>query len=231
MKAPAALLFLLFLALTGCSEEEQEISIEESNSEGAGRSAGDFISFTQSVGKLGENGITVAIAGRGTLRGDRDYPLYLTGAGIRRKKVLIVTVPVYVLASYASDQGVKTSDGIFRSQAKALRLTLLRDVSADQLRDSFKEAMKVNGVAVENDSFWSQLFARLDSDVSAGEIITFASVTDDEGMDHLIVAGRKTLTAKGVGLGNQFWRMWLGIPVDDGVAELKRSLVSGRLYP
>lgn len=224
----ASILFCLCV-LVGCSDEEPEVSIEEESPSTASRSAGDFISFSGSVGTLKEGDITVPIAGRATLRGrDKDYPLFLTGAGIRKKKVLIVTASVYAAASYVSSQGVSTVDGVFRSQSKVLKLTMLRDVSADQLRDAFTESMKVNGVDVQKDPFWSQLFARLDQDIAAGQTVTFAAVTDEQGMDHLIITGPKTVTAKGVGLVSQFWRMWFGRPADDGIAELRPALLSYR---
>lgn len=225
-----SLFFLLaLLVFASCSEEEPEITLEEESPETTARTTGEFITFSNQVGKITDDDITVPISSRGVLRGGaKEYPIYLTGAGIRRKKVVIVTVNVYAAAHYVSTPKTSTADGVFRSQAKVMRFTMLRDVSADQLRDAFIESMKVNGVDIQNDPFWSQLFARLDVSVAAGQVITFAGVTDDQGMDHLIISGPKTVTAKGVGIVNTFWRQWFGIAADDGIAELKPQLLSYR---
>src|SRR5690606_8387548 len=82
--------------------------------------------------------------------------LELAGAGFRFKKVVFVKVRVYVGELFLDKPAdfVRTTEGALasfdKSSALAMRMTFLRDVDAKDVQGAFEDALKANGVSVED---------------------------------------------------------------------------------
>jgi hypothetical protein len=158
--------------------------------------------------------------------------LYLTGAGLREKKIALFHVNVYIAASYIDHAGGLPAgapmDGIQKSKVNALQLTFLRNLSAEQVRGAFVESLKKNGSDVTSPAIQG-ILSKLDSEMPKGSTLTLF------GIEH---AARQTLsietptgavvTGDGPNLATQFWRIWFGEPADGGLEDLKAMLVGGK---
>ncbi len=157
--------------------------------------------------------------------------------GLRQKtKFGLITVSVYVAEFFAKDSSKlnKTSDGILNSLKLAgpvqLRLTMSRDLTGTQISDSFKEALKANGIDTEKTT--KELTEIL---TAVGEIKKFKSnetfsVTTfwNDSMATLWIQKPDLTIQKITGpekLANDFLSIWFGKPVDNKLEELKKALL------
>jgi hypothetical protein len=178
-----------------------------------------------------ESGVEVPVYQEARVQLDthKSQPLYLTGSGIYIKKVAFIKAKVYAAVSYIdTPSGIskdKPLDTIAGSRSKVIQMTLFRHVSADQIQENFRKALKANQVDMEAPVI-KGMFAHLNFDVEAGQTITFISRTDTRGLDHLVVeGGPETYTAQADELGLTLWKMWFGNPKDQGTATLKADLI------
>lgn len=158
------------------------------------------------------------------------HHLYLTGAGIRAKRILFSKVNVYTAANYIDNPPISQDqplDTLQNTKAKAMYLTALRDLTADQIRSSFEEALDVNGVDLTEPSM-ADLIAELTFDLPIESNGTIVGYTNYEGDHVLIEAPDREIYKVGPDLSFNFWRVWFGIPVDEGMARLKEKLVKIR---
>lgn len=159
--------------------------------------------------------------------------LHLTGAGVRKKKVLIFTGDVYVAASYLNKAGGFTKqfgeglDVIKKAQSRAMILTFLRDVKAGQMRDAFKDALKENGVDMEKPpAAIKELFEKLTFDLPKKSTLSIVSNSSDPAEDVVLFEGpTEKFTLRGPKLAVTLWSMWFGTPADDGLGDLKSELM------
>jgi hypothetical protein len=166
----------------------------------------------------------------------RPQRLHLTGAGVRKKTKLIFTADVYVAASYLDNAGGFAKqlgeglDVIRRASARAMLLTFVRGVSANQVRDSFKDALKENGADLESPPI-KELFAKLVTDLPERSTVSFVSSSQDPKEDVVnveIVTPKNEnakFTVRGPKLATTLWSMWFGNAADGGLGDLKAVLM------
>lgn len=159
---------------------------------------------------------------------DTTYSLGLTGYGIRQQTVVIVTVNVYLAASYVTQEQLPIGSDVLRklSQApvKILQMTLVRDVSGDQLKSALSDALIANDIDPEDPSLVS-LFSPLSNGLTAGETtLTIAYSTSS--MDTVIsVTPKQSQTVSRAGMGMDLWKMWFGVTPDSESLALKNALL------
>jgi len=179
------------------------------------------------------NGISVPIYSEARISLPGKHGLYtvkLTGAGLKRKKILFVTVNVYVVASYVySSSGISATDplgSLSKSNLELLYLTLVTDVKASQLRGAFEDALDLNGVDLEDPHF-DNLLKRLVYDLAAEtEVAIVAQTTTKGSLERVYLElPQETITDEASDFGMDFWRVWFGIPVDKEMGKLKKILM------
>lgn len=148
--------------------------------------------------------------------------LVLNGAGIRTR----IIFKVYVGALYLAQKRATAAEALAQNGAKRVSLTLLRDLSAQQLSEAFDKGIEANNGAAEIEALKpriAQLLA-LFSDGREGDVIL---------IDYLPGSGTAvTLSGAPQGKpipGENFYRallrIWLGDkPVDE---DLKQAMLGG----
>ncbi len=164
------------------------------------------------------------------------YNVNLTqvGAGLRTKKVLVSNVKVYTAEVFVSEANVvvKSDADLLASVAKAktavVQLTFLRAVEAEKVQVSFRDALVANGVDTESAEV-KQLFGYM---VAGGEAkdkgtMTFVTNKNSDGTETLYYedTNGKVSSVIGQDLTKKIFSMWLGVPADDGLKQLKAELL------
>jgi hypothetical protein len=164
------------------------------------------------------------------------YNVNLTqvGAGLRTKKVLIANVKVYTAEVFVSEPQtvVKTDADLLASVAQSktavVQLTFLRDVEADKVQVSFRDALVANNIDI-NSAEVKSLFAAMvaGGEAKTGKTMTFATNKNADGTETLYYEDNsgKVSTVVGKDLTKNIFSMWLGIPADDGLKTLKAELL------
>lgn len=148
--------------------------------------------------------------------------LVLNGAGIRTR----IIFKVYVGALYLTEKKATAAEALAQNGAKRVSLTLLRDLSAQQLNEAFENGMQANNSAAEIEAMKPRIAQLLSlfSDGKEGDVIL---------IDYLPGSGTVvTLNGASKGKpipGEDFYRallrIWLGDkPVDD---DLKQAMLGG----
>lgn len=191
---------------------------------------GAILELKGSSGKTLADKIAVAPEAAVTIAGAPALPkLVLTGAGVRKKKIVLVKVSVYAAASYL-DSSVKLNqqnpmESMRKAKAKALHLTFLRDIDSEKIRSSFGDALKKNNVDLENPAIKKAL-AVLDFDVKEGQTLSLVGYKKNETTDALVFeTPGGPVTLEGPDVSSLFWQIWFGIPEDSGLENLKAELV------
>lgn len=178
--------------------------------------------------------ISLATSGTATVEGET-VKLTSAGAGLRTKKVLFVNVKVYVGQLYlASPETFKKTEtealtSLKDQKAVAVQLHFLRDVDADNVQKSFKEALKVNKVDLEDAS----VKQFLDSVSKGGEakegkaltILGFKMKDGNEAVFYETTSGNLSEIKGPAGFIEKIFSIWLGKPADDGVGNLKKAFL------
>ena len=146
--------------------------------------------------------------------------LVLNGAGIRTR----VVFKVYVGALYLSEKKSNTADALALSGAKRVALTLLRELSAQQLGEALNDGIRANSSAAEAEALKPRIAELLSlfADGKKGDVIL---------LDYLPEAGTVVSlngAARGKPIqGEDFYRallrIWLGDKPVDG--DLKQGLL------
>lgn len=155
--------------------------------------------------------------------------------GIRKKKLFaLVPVKVYYAELLAAkpESLVKSEDAALGSLKAAgpvqLRLTMLRDLPAKKISDSFVDALKANDVAVDEGDMKTVL-GHISSmnEFKQGEIFSIVgNSTADKGFLYLQKPNGEIITIAGSAkLPEQMFSIWFGKPVDDKLADLKKELL------
>ncbi|MEQ1722560.1 MAG: chalcone isomerase family protein [Pseudobdellovibrio sp.] len=166
-----------------------------------------------------------------------DLKMDLLGAGLRTKTVLVVEAKVYTAqlfsdnkAAYSRNSDTALTSLVTNSTRVALRLDMLRTVSASSLVTSFKEALDANNIALDAELTNVLDLMQKSADATSGKSITMLMVKD-------VKNGNKTNLyyedTKGVlksvttspELMGKILAIWLGKPADDGLAALKTQLL------
>ncbi len=179
---------------------------------------------------------TYSLADSADLKVDKDtMNLKPVSHGIRKKKFFaILPVKVYYAELLAAKpEALVKTDAEALSSLKAagpvqLRLTMLRDLPAKKISDSFVDALKANDVAVDSGDMKTVLeHISTMSEFKKGEIFSIVgSSKDDKGFLYLQKPNGEIITVAGSNkLVEQMFSIWLGKPVDDKLAELKKELL------
>ncbi|QLY27104.1 chalcone isomerase family protein [Bdellovibrio sp. KM01] len=162
-----------------------------------------------------------------------DVKLTEVGAGLRAKKVVFVNVKVYVGELYVADLAkFKKADALASlkdQKAVAIQLHFLRAVDGENVQKSFKEALTANAVSLDDASLKQFLDAvSKGGEAKEGKALTILGSRMKDGSEKIsyeTTAGTVTEIKGSSGLIEKVFSIWLGKPADDGVAELKKSLL------
>lgn len=148
--------------------------------------------------------------------------------GLRKKSVAFIGVRVYVgellLPPKVNwDQQVKTFE---QSPSAAISMTFLRDVSAKNINDAFKDGLKENKINLETDEI-KKFFTSVKNlgDIKKNESLIIARNQHD-GKDQLLVAipNRIVEVITGpAGWTDQILKIWTGQPSDSGIKDMQKA--------
>lgn len=155
------------------------------------------------------------------------------GAGLRAKKVVFVNVKVYVGELYVADMAKFKKEDALSSvkdqKAIAIQLHFLRAVDGENVQKSFKEALTANSVSLDDASLKQFLEAvSKGGEAQEGKALTILGSRLKDGTEKIsyeTTSGTITEVKGSTGLIEKVFSIWLGKPADDGVAELKKSLL------
>jgi hypothetical protein len=166
----------------------------------------------------------VAVADKARLNPDTPE-LTLNGAGLRTKLIF----KVYVAGLYLTEKKGNTADVLALKGPKRVTLTLMRDLSADQLTEALAEGLKNNNGADDLARLKPQIDALMATmtaikQADKGSVVTFDYVP---GFGTRITVNGEPRGALIVGddLYNAVLKIWIGDkPVEDS---LKKALLGG----
>lgn len=177
----------------------------------------------------------VKIASRATVSyKNQIFNLESFSAALRTKKVVLLNVKVYV-AEIFKTPGItidKASDKVVTSflqhPAYAIQLTFLRDVDADKVMTSFKEALEKNKADLKSSGI-KTLLERVaqGGEVQKGQTLTFVMQKNSDKEPSLIFENNKGEIVEISGTENirSILLMWFGEPADSGIQKLKEELL------
>lgn len=161
--------------------------------------------------------------------------LTAVGSGLRAKKVVFVNVKVYAGQLLVSDLGTfKKAEsealGSLKDQkAVAIQMHFLRDVDADNVQKSFKEALHANGIKTEEAPVKDFLEAvSKGGEAKEGKALTVVGHKNKDGSETIsyeTTSGQATTIKGSAGFIEKIFSIWLGKSSDDGVAQLKKSIL------
>lgn len=155
--------------------------------------------------------------------------------GVRKKK-LFALLPVKV---YYAELLAAKPESILKTESEALgslkaagpvqlRLTMLRDLAASKISDSFIDALKANNISVDSGDMKTVIdhISKM-NEFKQGEIFSIVGhVVGDKGSLYLQKPTGEMITVSGSAqLPEQMFSIWFGHPVDDKLAELKKELL------
>lgn len=183
----------------------------------------------QPVSVLQENGVRVPVHNEATLTlAGADYSLYLTGAGLRKKRLGFANVSGYFALSYTDNpQGIDVQDplgSVKQSRAKAVALVAVRLLTSYQVRNEIEDALLANNVDTEEADV-DAILSRLNFNIPKGTRVVVASLQKGSVEGVWVEFPQDTLMSEGPDLAQRFWSGWFGIPLDAGMRELKESLM------
>lgn len=159
--------------------------------------------------------------------------LQFVGAGLRNKKVFMVNVRVYVGSLLVADvtKFKKSAPLLTLSEAApaAVQLHFLRDVDADKVQSSFKEALEANKVDLQKPEVQKFLQAvKSGGEIKKGTLLTILGLKNSDGSEVIVYEDsnlKATTISGGVGFLQNIFSIWLGHPSDEGVAQLKSDIL------
>lgn len=163
--------------------------------------------------------------------------LDLLGAGLRTKTVLVVEAKVYTAqlfsdnkAGYTRDANTALTSLVQNSTRVALKLDMLRTVSAASLVTSFKEALAANNIALDAELTNVLDLMQKSADATSGKSITMLMVKDTKNANktnlyYQDTKGDVKSVVASPELMGKILAIWLGKPADDGLAALKTQLL------
>lgn len=187
---------------------------------------GSIAEFSGTPSKV--NGVTVYPDVKIQTPGDA-VPLKLSGAGVGKQKISFITVNAYVAASYVEDVDVLRAaksplEGVRASKVKALRLTMLWNMTSTQCRTAFEEALLRNDVDLASPPVAS-ILNQFDTDMKRGDSALLIGYPKGESLEQLLIElSSKTIQEAGKDLAFTFWQGWFG-KGDENLPALTAALV------
>jgi hypothetical protein len=185
------------------------------------------------------SGLEVPIFPEARLTGTK--PLYLTGKGLREKKVAFFTANVYVAASYVDspefaklpkDAPLEQARAkVIASRTKMLQLNFVRDVGADKIREAFRETLKNNDIPTDNDSEAGKMLAQIQDEMKKGQQITLLGTGAPGAQTLKIELPTKMIEAKGPYIADNFWKIWFGKSHEEAINKLQLQLLGRERFP
>jgi hypothetical protein len=140
--------------------------------------------------------------------------LKLNGWGVRKKFV----VKVYVGALYLASPTQSPEEVVKRDEAKAVRMTFLRDVSRGQVMDAFREGFVANTGPDAPKTFAAQLdrlSTAIPEEIKEGQVLEVAYVP---GTGSVVSSGQNQVTIEGKDFSDALFMNWFGPqPPSDGM--------------
>ncbi len=152
-------------------------------------------------------------------------PLVLNGAGLRKK----VIFKVYVAALYLAEKKTSAAEVLALKGSKRVQLTVLRDLSAEQLTEALSEGLRNNNSPED----LTRLKPQIDALMAAMLVIRQANAGNVIAFDYIPTLGtRISLNGEAKGqpiagedLYNAVLKIWIGDkPVEDS---LKKAMLGG----
>lgn len=179
----------------------------------------------------------VKISKGGTATVETPVAMTTVGAGIRKKKVAVIKVNVYVAELLVSDGAkfVRTNEGALPSldnmQAVALQMTFLRSVDAEKVQSSFRDGLDENDEAFAKRADVAKFLDAVKNGGEAVEKGTLRIVAERQGEKEVVAyENTKAEVVKIVGTKGfikALMSIWLGAPADGGLEDLKDNLIKG----
>ncbi len=187
-------------------------------------------------GKSEKQGVNISVGATATVDGQA-HALTTVGSGLRMKKVFF-NVKVYIAQLMMGDVNkyVKTQDGALASldqqNSLAMHLTFLREVPMDKLTGAFEEGFAANQVNMADADIveFMKLVTAGGHGEEGGTLTVFVARNADgtESLTYEVMRTRNPYvgTIKGAaGLSKKIFGLWLGVPADDFLAQLKTELL------
>ncbi|MGE4130161.1 MAG: chalcone isomerase family protein [Bdellovibrionales bacterium] len=184
------------------------------------------------AGKTVKEGVTISAGGMMTTDTTK-LPMTTVGSGVRYKKV-VFSLRVYVAELLVSEVATfkKTEaealDSIPSQSGVAMHLTFLRDVPADKLYEAFASSLAANGLDSSDPDIaaFNNLAQQGGAGVDGGTL-TIAIYKNASGGETLAYEnGSYTGEISGAaGLAKKIMSIWLGVPADNQLAQLKTELL------
>jgi hypothetical protein len=150
--------------------------------------------------------------------------LVLNGAGIRTRAIF----KVYVGALYLTEKKSAAAEVLAQKGAKRLALTMLRELSAQQLNEAFENGIQANNSAAEVEAMKPRTaeLLTLFTDAKKGDVILLDFVPES-GTAVSINGAAKGKPIPGEDFYRVLLRIWLGDKPADG--DLKKGLLGQAL--
>lgn len=211
-------LSLLFVSIVSFGKPKPKSSIE--------------FSGTPTNYSVGGTNINIYPTATVTLPNGEKVDFSLSGKGLRQKWLGIIKVNAYIGIHYLDNPAVLQNSDPIGSLSHARRrlmiLHMLQNVSAEDIRAEFDDALDVNGVNLDSPEMKS-LREKTTYSLKAGErahLIGY-EVPGDSFENIMIFTNTKLITERGSTLVSDVWKTWFGIPVDAEMATFKKALLSG----
>lgn len=159
--------------------------------------------------------------------------LQYVGAGLRNKKVVMVNVRVYVGEFFIGDSAKFQKSNPQKTVSDAtpalIQLHFLRDVDAEKVQSSFKDALEANKVDLNKAEIQKFLEAvKTGGEAKKGKMLSILGVKKGDGSEIITYEdsnSKATTVSGGAGFIQDIFAIWLGTPSDDGVAKLKADIL------
>lgn len=181
-------------------------------------------------------GINIAQSGTFTMKGQTHH-LKGLGYGLRKKKIAILKVKIYVAELLASspEKFVRDSQqaltSLNLSSTIAIRLNFVYSVDGQTIKAAFSDALKVNNIDLAEAAMAKTLdVISKAGEFKSGEAITFVAQKEDNGTETLYFENPRGVVAEingNSGFSQNFFSLWLGKNADEQTAELKAQLIKG----
>lgn len=163
------------------------------------------------------------------------FVMDLLGTGVRKKKVLFITAKVYVAELYSNNKAAfERNENALNSLTQnssfvALKISLLRTLTASTLATSFRDALEANNYSIQGELDTLLNIIENSADAEQGKYITMLMSKNSDGTTNIYyedVTGKMQSFKGSSELMKKVMSIWLGTPADDGLNDLKNNLLN-----
>jgi hypothetical protein len=164
---------------------------------------------------------------------NESFKLTSVGYGLRTKKVVFVTVKVYLGQLFVSDlasfKKAEALASVKTQKSLAMQLHFLRNVDGETVQKSFQEALTANDISL-NESDVKQFLEVVKNagEVKEGRKLSIVGATLPSGQEVLIIEntqGQISEIKSNKGFIEKIFSIWLGKTTDSGIASLKAAVL------